>query len=241
MVPDRYLVPERMDDPDLDRTSHRAALRGLRRINRWTRSATHAWGPIAALARAHPARQIRVLDVATGSADLPIALALRARREGLDLAIDACDTSDVALEVAAEYCARAGVSVSLRRVDALSDDLVHDGAPRYDALTCSLFLHHLDEADATTLLERMFAATRGRLVVIDLERSTWNRRLVGCAARLLTRSTVVHADAVQSVRAAFTIDEVTRLAEDAGVAPFTVERRRPCRFRLIADASGAHP
>ena len=50
------------------------------------------------------------------------------------------------------------------------------------------------------------------------------------AARLLTRSHVVHTDAVLSVRAAFTVEEVRQLASAAGLSDAKVVPRWPSRF-----------
>jgi hypothetical protein len=66
----RRLQPELMDQPGLDPARHRQALRGLRRINFWSRSAGILWPALAGLARAAQ-RPLRVLDQATGGGDVP--------------------------------------------------------------------------------------------------------------------------------------------------------------------------
>jgi hypothetical protein len=102
----------------------------------------------------------------------------------------------------------------------------------YDALTCSLFLHHLDEGEAVDLLRRM-AAAAGRLVLVnDLARGAAGWLLAQAAARLLTRSDVVHTDGPRSVAAAFTPAEARTLAERAGLSGATVRRRWPFRWLL---------
>ena len=40
----------------------------------------------------------------------------------------------------------------------------------YEVLCCSLFLHHLDESDAISLLRRMAAAAQNLVLVDDLVR-----------------------------------------------------------------------
>src|SRR5262245_21368332 len=155
---DRRLQPEWMDRPDLDEGRHRHALRGLERINRWSGSARILWPSLAALARETPGRPCRVLDVATGAGDVPRALGRRARRAGLAFALEGCDVSEVALAHARQRGAGAGADVTFFRADVLRDPLPQG----YDAVISSLFLHHLTEEQATTLLRRMAAA--GRLV-----------------------------------------------------------------------------
>src|SRR5690606_32364894 len=98
----RDRIPELMDDPGLDPGEHRRALAGLARINRVSGSAGVLWGPVRGLARGQPDRPLRVLDVATGSGDVPVRLSRKAAAAGLDrIAFHGCDLSPTAVEAAA--------------------------------------------------------------------------------------------------------------------------------------------
>jgi hypothetical protein len=112
--------------------------------------------------------------------------------------------------------------------DVLSDPLP-DG---FDAFTCSLFLHHLDEPDAITVLRKMREANPRLILVNDLERSRFNHLAVWAASRLLTRSRVVHVDGPLSIRGAFTVAEMKAMADAAGLGGATVRARFPCRLVL---------
>jgi 2-polyprenyl-3-methyl-5-hydroxy-6-metoxy-1,4-benzoquinol methylase len=228
----RHVQPELMDDPALDPDVHDGALRGLRRLNRISGSADIVWSALRDLALATP-EGLRVLDVATGGADLPVALHRRAQRLGIPLQVDGCDLSPVALAHArARVDAAVGAdTVGLFRLDALRDPI----PAGYDVVTCSLFIHHLTDEDAVNLLRRMAEAARRRVVVNDLVRSRASLALVAAAARLVSRSRVVHVDAVRSVRAALTAAELRALADRAGLADVTVAPRFPCRMVLTGS------
>ena len=75
----RDLQPELIDQPDLDAHRHVQALEGLVRINFFSGSSAILWPPIRALLAAEPQRNWRLLDIATGAGDLPIALWNKAR------------------------------------------------------------------------------------------------------------------------------------------------------------------
>ncbi len=223
----RERVPELMDEPDIDPSAHRLALSALARINALSFSADILWPPLAALARA-AGRPVRVLDVATGAGDVPVRLWKRAKAAGLPLAFEACDVSPTALAHAREAAEKAGAAVRF-----FAQDVLRDALPGgYDAVICSLFLHHLAEDDAVAVLRRMRAAATRRVLVNDLARSKAGYALARAVTRVLTRSPVVRFDGPVSVRSAFTPIEAKRLAEAAGLAGVRVGRRWPFRFLL---------
>lgn len=221
----RALQPEVMDDPSLDRMRHEAALRGLERINRVSRTAAGVWAMIRPQAMSSP-QPLRVLDVATGAGDVPLELCRLARREDVALRIAACDRSMVAIEHARCRAMAAHQDVNFIAADALRDPL-----PCADVVTSCLFLHHLDESEASGLLQRL-GQHADRVIVDDLERSRVGLMLAWAGTRILTRCDVVHEDGPQSVRAAFSLAEVRALAERAGLHGAVLRRRWPCRFTL---------
>lgn len=219
----RHRQPELMDDPALDPAEHRRALTGLARINAVSGSAGVLWSPLRRLAR-RLNRPLRVLDIATGSGDVPLALHKRAEREKLSVAFAGCDLSPLAIEVAKS----AAPPVEFFTLDVLNAPLPSG----FDVLTCSLFLHHLDEPDVVSLLGKMREANPRLILVNDLERSRFNYAAVWVASRLFSRSRVVHADGPLSIRGAFTVNEMRTLAELAGLNGVSVRARFPCRMLL---------
>ncbi|MCH8805696.1 MAG: methyltransferase domain-containing protein [Planctomycetes bacterium] len=220
--------PEIMDDPALEPERHRRALHGLARVNRWSDSAGILWPALREAARRNGRRALRVLDIATGGGDVPIRLWRRARASGVPFAIDGCDVSSRAVEHARESADRAAAEVGLFVHDALAGDL----PTGYDVLISSLFLHHLDDGSATTLLRAMAAAASRMILINDLRRSPAGLALAYLGTRLLLTSDVVRSDGVLSVRAAFTLREVREVTIRAGLSRAKINRRAPCRFLL---------
>ena len=218
-----------MDDPGLDPVSHAHALRGLARLNRLARSERIPWKSLRrwvdGRTRTEP---FSVLDIATGSGDVPLALARHARHANLDLELHGCDISPVALEHARERAKALGMTFTGFRQDAIREPF----ARSYDVVICNLFLHHLTEADAIRLLEHAAGACRGLLLVCDLRRDLLGWLLAGAFSRLVTRSRIVHVDALKSVRAGFTPGELDVLARRAGLHGHVVHRRFPRRMLL---------
>lgn len=234
---ERRREPEIQDQLDLDPQSLRGALVGLRRINFWSGAHRLLWPAIRDLALKVGEQRLRVLDVASGAGDIPIALWRRAQRAGLNLDVAGCDFNPHAVAFARELAVKKNSPVTFFTWDVLEKDLPR----RYDVATCSLFLHHLDDGQAVALLERM-ARTAERLVLVsDLRRCARGLALAYVATRLLFTSSVNRVDSVRSVRAAFSLAEARELANRTGLAAATLTPRWPCRFVLKWRRNSAGP
>jgi 2-polyprenyl-3-methyl-5-hydroxy-6-metoxy-1,4-benzoquinol methylase len=227
----RRREPEVMDQPDLDPHQHRRALRGLQRINALSGSASILWPALRGLAR-QTAAPLRVLDIATGAGDVPLRLWKRSRRAGLEIQFAGCDQSPTALEYARGQAERHRADIPFFAWEVVNGPLPGG----YDVLTCSLFLHHLEEEKVVDLLRRLREAARRMVLINDLRRGTDGLLLAYLGTRVLSGSPVVHTDGPLSVRAAFTLPEVRDLARRAGLDGATVARHWPCRFLLSWNA-----
>ncbi len=215
-----------MDQPGLDPAEHGRALEALRRINLLSAGARALWPRIRAFARSRSG-PTRLLDAPCGGGDFAVRIARKARREGVALEVFGCDVSEYAVEYATEHARRSGVSARFFRRDVLAEPFPEG----FDVLTCSLFLHHLDEPDAVGLLGAMKRAG-GLLLVDDLERGRLGWLLAVAGTRLLSRSAVARVDGPRSVEGAFTRGEARALAEAAGWERPRTVARFPCRFLL---------
>ncbi len=218
-------VPEIMDSSDISPESHHRALAALERINHWSDSAGIVWREI------HPMLEnkkvLRVLDVATGGGDVPIALWKLAHQTGVKLEIAGCDKSSTAMAHAKANAEKHGASI-----DWFIWDVFTDSVPQgYDVIVSSLFMHHLDSSQAVAFLKKLAGGAGQRLIVNDLRRSTIGWLLAAGAACVLG-SRVVCVDGPRSVRAAYTMAESAALAVQAGLANVKIEPRFPFRFVL---------
>ena len=226
---ERNRQPEWMDQPGIDAAAHDEALQGLRRINAISGAVGSLFTPIQALAVAlNLSRPLRILDVACGGGDNTIALAERCRKRGLAVQIDGCDLNPQAVAIASRQAAGGSLGGTFFQADVLVDPLPAD----YDVIVCSLFLHHLEDADAIELLRRLGQSSRHLVLVNDLIRSPLGYGLAWVGCRLLSRSPIVHFDGPVSVQGAFRMEEALDLAARAGLEGATIRRSWPERFLL---------
>ena len=227
-----------MDQPGLDPLEHQQALLGLARINGLTRSAACFFPAIRRLAKLNPARRrLRLLDVACGGGDTARAISRMAKREGIDLEVHGCDISSKAVSLARAAAKDERLETHFFQTDAINTPLP-DG---YHLITTSLFLHHLSEADAESLLRSMAAATLNKLLVHDLIRSHVDLLLTWIGTRLLSSSPIVQIDGPLSVGGAFQLDEVAQLAAAAGLVGAEISRFWPERFLLTWSRNAPSP
>lgn len=218
-----------MDQPGLEVRRHVRALDALGRANAVSLTAGSVWPFVRAAARAEAPRPIRVLDLACGGGHLLVSLARRAARERIDADWVGWDVNPTAVEYARTLAARTDVKAV--RFDCMNG--LRDALPAgVDVLVCTLFLHHLEEADAVALLRRMKGAARCGVVVSDLRRTMLGAAFTWIGCRLLSRSDVFLEDGMRSVAAAFTTEEARRLAADAGLDGAAVSHVWPQRWLL---------
>jgi ubiquinone/menaquinone biosynthesis C-methylase UbiE len=162
---------------------------------------------------------LRVLDIGTGAANVPVALARWGRRAGVPVRVSALDISPAMLEVA-RRCAADYPEIECVLGDAL--DLPFP-AESFDLVLCQGALHHFDPEAAVCLLKEAGRVTKGALAVTDLRRSP----LLYAGAWILLHGVVANAvtrhDGLASIRRAYVPVELMRMARDAGLEGARVE------------------
>ena len=198
-----------MDQPQPVTHELERDLANLRSFNRWfgghglVRHFLRRW--------LEPNENPRILDVATGSGDIPRLIADQARRQDLAVQIDAIDQQESTIEIARR------LSAVYPEIHFSCANLFEWNPPEgYDIVFCSLTLHHFTNDDAVRVLRKIRELSRERVVVADLRRSRW----LSCAVYFMTatiyRDEMTKTDARLSAARAFSFVEMGNLAERAG-------------------------
>lgn len=235
MIPNlhqRHLVPELMDAPNLDPVEHTQALAGLRRINWLCNTSKHVSATILEIAKRRSLASVDILDLGCGSGDIALGVQ-RLVSNRVSCQLTGWDISEVAVLNARERTKGAD-QPRFEVQNALSES---QSAPKFDFVYCCLFLHHFNEQESVHILKTMSQLAQVALIVDDLKRSRWGWLMATIGCRLLSRSPIVHFDGPQSVRAAYTLDEVRGLASQAGLNNCAVKLHWPERYQLIWERS----
>ena len=199
-VPRRHVGPEWIDDDSHPAAEVEGALRDLQWVNR----NLSGWRVLEKtlpdlLGQPDAGRPLRVLDLGTGSADLPRAMIRWARSHRRTLEVVGIDSNREVIAFAQRECA---TDPEVRLVQA---DLFHPPFPphHFDLVTCSLTLHHFEPADAVQLLRSMGRMSRGAILVNDLERHRVAYWSIWILSRLRGSSRMFRHDAPLSVLRAY--------------------------------------
>lgn len=203
--------------PDLDRDLQR-----IRQLNRWFGSYRLVLRFVRRWIR--PADKLRVVDLATGSGDIPRLIVDYARQVGAKVEIDALDRQPATLEIARRLSADYP-EISYREANILELNSVE----AYDITLCTLALHHFSNQDAVRLLQKCRERSKRFVLVSDLRRSSSLIGGIYLLTTLIFREPMTRYDARLSAVRAFSFSEMRDLAERAGWKNFHHKRFRFAR------------
>ena len=221
--------PELMDRPDASPAELEAALRSLRGLNRYFGS----YRIVMMFLRRWMKRgdRLRVVDLATGSADIPRLVADYARKVGAEVEIVAVDFQQSTIETARR------MSTGYPEITCvLGDVLTYQDHEPFDIVICSLALHHFSDEDAVRLLRHAKELSRRYVLISDLRRGFIATVGVSLLTALIFRDRMTRSDGRTSAAASFSAAEMRELAVRAGWQNFGAKNYRFARQAIWLEA-----
>ena len=213
---------ELMDRPQPVSTELERDLQNLRQLNRWfgsyrlVRRFVRRWIKLD--------DNIHIVDLATGSGDIPRLIVDRTRKIGAKTRIDALDRQSATLEVARR------LSRDYPEISFVEANILEFEPPdRHDIVLCSLVLHHFKDEDAVRVLRRCRELSQKFVLVSDLRRSWVATIGVKVLTALIFRAPMTRYDARLSAARAFSFAELDQLARRAGWQNFGHKKFRFAR------------
>ena len=215
-------VLEMMDRPQPVSAELERDLERIRQLNRWFGSYRLVLGFIRRWIKPHA--RLRIVDLATGSGDIPRLIINHSRAIGALVEIDAVDrqsaTVDIARELSAGY-------PEISYIDA--DILEWKPAAAHDIALCTLTLHHFSNEDAVKVLRRCSEVATKFVLVSDLRRGFFLKAGVYILTAFVFREPMTRYDARLSAARAFSFKEFDKLARQAGWQNFGHKKFRFAR------------
>ena len=202
-----------MDRPQPVSAELERDLANIRELNRWFGS--YALISMFLSRWIKPGARLEILDLATGSGDIPRLVAEYGRLIRADLRIVALDQQSSTLEIATR------LSAKYPEIAFVEGNILEWGLPEaHDLVLCTLALHHFSEEDAVRLLERCRELSRKFVLVSDLRRGWLATFGVNFLTVTMFREPMTRYDARLSAARAFSFSEMSQLARRAGWTNF---------------------
>jgi 2-polyprenyl-3-methyl-5-hydroxy-6-metoxy-1,4-benzoquinol methylase len=204
---------ELMDRPQPVSTELDRDLHNLRQLNRF-------FGSYSLIQRflrrwIQPKARLRILDLATGSGDIPRLVVDFARRVNASVTVDAVDRQAATLQIARR------LSATYPEITFQEGDIMKwEASERYDLVLCSLVLHHFSSDDAVQVLRRARESSQGMVLVSDLRRGWLASAGVFLLTGVVFRDPMTKYDARLSAERAFSMKELREMAVRAGWTGF---------------------
>jgi len=224
-LPKRRRGPELLDLPpeNYSQAELRGSLADIRMVNRFlgdNRAILRFFSALVAGISASADRPVRVLDVATGSADIPVAIVKWARTRGINIAVTAVDANPETVRVAAAFT-WAYPEITVAVADGFS---LPFGKGSFDIVLCAKTLHHFSEEDTVRWLKELYRVAAAGYIIMDLRRSWVAWALITILTRIFSRNRLTRYDGPLSVLRSYTDAELKALADKAGLSGSRVVR-----------------
>jgi 2-polyprenyl-3-methyl-5-hydroxy-6-metoxy-1,4-benzoquinol methylase len=201
-------VLEMMDRPQPISAELERDLQRLRQLNRWFGNYRLVLGFLRSWIK--PDAQMRVVDLATGSGDIPRLIIDYARKLGAHVEIDAVDQQPATTQIATT------LSTDYPEISYYETNILEwKGSQDYDIVLCSLVLHHFSDEDAVTVLRRCRELSKRFVLVSDLRRGFLLQVGVHVLTTAIFREPMTRFDARLSAQRAFSFSEMHQLAIEA--------------------------
>src|SRR5512147_158338 len=226
LVPKRRRGPELLDLPpeNYSQSELAGSLADIRKVNRFLGDNHAVIKFFSALLPgiAAAGRPVTVLDVATGSADIPVAIVKWARRRGIQVVVTAVDANPYVVREARVFT-RGYPEITVAAADGFSLPFKDRS---FDIVLCVKTLHHLSEEDTVRWLRELYRVAASGYIIMDIRRSGVAWMLITMLTRLFTRNRLTRYDGPLSVLRSYTDLELEALAAEAGLPNAKVARAR---------------
>jgi SAM-dependent methyltransferase len=229
----RSTEKEMMDLPGNPKELLVEDLRNLRGINRYLGGYRGIMKVLKGMVRKDGMSRFSLLDVGTGSGDIPRVIVRWARNQGVAARVVALEPEPVTAEEAAHQT-RHWPEITVIRGDGMAPPFQ---AASFDFVLSSQMLHHFSEEKIIVLLKAWSGLARKAIFVSDLVRDPLAYYGIRLITHLFTRNQMTRFDGPLSVRRALTLNEWRALFREAAVGPFQIVPIFPYRLMTVISVS----
>ncbi len=234
----RATAPEFLDQPDCDPSLAAASYRFMEGVNGYFGGTRVVQRFLSAEMKSRTVSSpLRILDIGSGSCDIPLAVSRWARAHAIPVHITCLEVAGPAVEIARRKLACANdPAVILLQEDAFT----HQPAEPYDCAVASMCFHHFSNDQILLLLQRLRTCVNHRVLINDLRRSPWASLGAGLLLACTGAMPGVRHDALLSIRRGFKISELEAVLQQLDHVTVSVKSARWFRIAAIIQFNQGH-
>jgi SAM-dependent methyltransferase len=216
----RRVIAELLDDDLGSPEEIASSLRDLRHINAWFGGTRTTKLLLRKVAERTGVKELSLLEIGSGAGDVPLSAKRSLINDGISVNVTLLDRRCTHLPANStpSVCSDA-MRLPFRE-------------STFDVVSCSLFAHHFDPEQLRLLAAEALRVSRRAVLINDLIRSRLHLLLVYFGLPLF-RSRITWHDAPASVRAAYTVPEMTAILTALPLRPPSVSRHLLFRMGVI--------
>jgi 2-polyprenyl-3-methyl-5-hydroxy-6-metoxy-1,4-benzoquinol methylase len=203
----RATQPEFLDSKDCDPQLAYSSYRFMKWVNRFGGGTKAVKNYLATeISRNGDSRPVRILDIGSGTCDIPLAILKWARKRRQEIEFTCLETNETALKFASENIERSGFdAIELKRQSIFEFDCRQS----FDYAIGSMFFHHCRDEQILDLIEKLRSYMLKSLLINDLRRDLTS--YASCRVLACSFSKGLRHDVLLSIRKGFKSEELSRL------------------------------
>jgi SAM-dependent methyltransferase len=224
----RAIQPEYLDSKDCDPQLAYSSYRFMKWVNRFGGGAKAVMNYLTReISRNGDSRTIRILDIGSGTCDIPLAILKWARKRPQKIEFTCLETNETALKIAAENIKRSGFDAIELKDESIFE---FNCMEHFDYAIGSMFFHHFHNEQILNLIEKLRSYVLRSILINDLRRNLMSYAC--CRILAFSFSKGLKHDVLLSIRKGFKSEELFRLL--GGVENAQVEVKTHGLSRLAA-------
>lgn len=174
-------------------------------------------------------KSYHIVDLGCGSGDSLRAIADWARENNFNVQLTGIDMNADVIEYLKKHCN------TYPEITGITDDYQEflDRNTSIDIVHCSLFCHHLNDAELVRLFTYFSEKVTTGFIINDLQRNWMAYYSAWFFTRLLNGTILAKNDGPVSVLRAFKVSELKNLLDKANIKNYIIQKKRLFRFLIV--------
>lgn len=175
-----------------------------------------------------------IADLGCGSGEMLRQISDLTRKKAIDIRLEGIDANPHIIDYA-ERNSKGYKNLKFKAINIFSSEFAKK---KYDVVTCTLFCHHFDDENLSTLLRNLSKQVSVAIIINDIHRHWFAYYSIKWLTAIFSRSYMVKYDSRLSVLKAFKRKEIEQILHNAGITDYTIKWKWAFRYQVVIKGAG---